>query len=168
MPVLNGERAHQKKRCKIMQEKILKRYLSCSLADKYIIGYEFEDYVYYVILDVIPQKWVTLDRNKDGQPCLRLKLLTTAQKKSLINISTRLCTLEHLYKVNDQIHNLGYAFEKIVWSKYKRTTWHRDNTSYYKASDMMYKGTCYQIKFQRATLTKISTLERAEQYQAKS
>lgn len=151
-----------------MKEKLLKKYLSYSLANKYIIGYEFEDYVYYVILDTIPQKWVTLDHNKDGQPCLRLKLLTTAQKKSLINISTKLCTLEHLYKINDEMHNLGYAFERIIWSKYKKTVWHKDNTPYYKAGDMLYKDTCYQVKYQRATLTKISTLKRAEQHQAKS
>ena len=141
---------------------MLEHYFMYSKADKYIIGFINDDDVYYVILDTIPAKWVTIDKNSSGVKCLRLKLLTTKQKKSLLAISNHLCSLEHLHKVNETINNFGYTFEKLIWTKYKKTVWKRDSSRFYEKGDMQYKGIQYQIKFERATLTNIDTLSKCD------
>lgn len=136
---------------------MLALYHLYSKADKYIIGFIYDNKVYYIIQDDIGIRNVRVNKTSAGVKCLRL-YITESVKMDYIQNAIYLCTFKHLCKVNQQINNFGYSFEKIIFSKYGKK-WKRDNIAFYKAGDMQYKGIQYQIKFHGATLTNMNTLQ---------
>ena len=136
---------------------MLTLYHLYSKADKYIIGFIYDNKIYYVIQDNIDIRNVRINKTSAGVKCLRL-YITEQIKMDYIQNAFYLCTFKHLCKVNQEINNFGYSFEKIIFSKYGKK-WKRDNIAFYRAGDMQYKGIQYQIKFHGATLTNINTLQ---------
>ena len=140
-------------------QKMLTLYHKYSKADKYIIGFIYNDKVYYVIQDMIDEKNIRISKTSAGVRCLRL-YINSANRTTLAHNAYYLCTTKHFNKVNTQINNFGFTFEKIVFSKFNRKWQKRDSTPFYKSGDILYKKVSYQIKFQGATLTNEDTLHK--------
>ena len=56
--------------------------------------------------------------------------------------------------------NRGIAFERILSERYGVTEWAPNNDTFDTAPDMVINGVGYQLKFERAQIIAMTTLER--------
>jgi len=135
---------------------MLRYYNKYSVANKYIIGFAYDNKVYMVTIDNIKPCYLKTEkasRNQGKNLRLRLK---ASQKERLIKKATFLCDIDKLY---DNKYNKGEIFEKLV-TEYFNQIWHKDNIPFYKSGDITIGENVIQIKYENATLTNIKQIKR--------
>lgn len=107
-------------------------------------------------------RFICLDKTSRGAGySIRFKP-TVEQKIALIMGAQILCSVDYFNDmVVNSIYNRGEIFEKLVTEKLGQT-WEKDHIPFTEAGDIVYKGTAYQIKFEKATFTNEKSLASLE------
>ena len=140
---------------------MLNTYRAHTAARAYIIGFLFENKIYYTRMDELNANMLKLDKaaaSKGGMLKIRVKL--NARLKAMLVHTDRAHTLGAAERLDDDKWNRGDKFEKLVVETLARTEWHKNNTPFWEAGDAEIYGASYQIKFDGAELTNAKTLAR--------
>lgn len=135
---------------------MLQEYYETTAAQRTVLGFEYEKRVYMAILDTIPAQWVKVEReaSKRGQAeKLRLSI-SKLEKAKLLRKAIMVGTMEIVQVIKG---NKGDSWEKWVVEHYGQE-WKKSNTVYSKDGDCTVCGEKLQIKWENATLARISTI----------
>lgn len=129
-------------------------YNKLSAAHTYLIGFVFENALYYVMMGW--DELVTILKNdraatsKGGMKKLRIKI-RAAEKQELIKKAIKLGSAEMLQ--TDDKYNLGERFERIITEKLTSEKWVKDSIPFNIKGDIEVNGEQIQIKLDNAELT---------------
>lgn len=129
-------------------------YNKLSAAHTYLIGFVFENALYYVMMGW--DELVTILKNdraaasKGGMKKIRIKIKAT-EKQELIKKAIKLGSAEMLQ--TDDKYNLGERFEKIITEKLTSEKWVKDSIPFNIKGDIEVNGEQIQIKLDNAELT---------------
>ena len=131
------------------KETMIKFYRKYSAADSYIVGFIYNHGLYFITMDEIKPRFLSIEhasRNQGENLRLRLKKAhrESLMKKSPVYLGSADC-------LNDDSYNKGEIFEKLV-TEYYGQTWRKDTVPFYVASDINLNGQEVQIKLDSATL----------------
>ena len=148
-------------------EYLMSRYEKLAYTNKYIFGFIYGEFVYYyetesVIIGMVAD---TASAKNGGGKSLRY-CPKKAEKENLISsgIAKVLCTKsKFMSEVENSKYNKGEIFEKMITEK-NNQKWEKDNKKFTECGDIVINGTHYQIKFQKATFTNETTLDRLERH----
>ena len=138
------------------KDELLQGYEATSAARRVIFGFEYEKRIYMMILNAIPASWVKLAKEsikRGGAEKLRLEL-TKIEKAKLRSKAVMIGTAEILNAIKG---NQGDSWEKWVTEHYGQV-WSKKSTPYYEDGDITIYGEKLQIKWENATLAKVSTI----------
>lgn len=131
------------------KETMIKFYRKHSAADSYIVGFVYNHGLYFITMDEIKPRFLSVEhasRNQGENLRLRLK---KAHRESLMKKSpVYLGSADYLDNDN---YNKGEIFEKLV-TEYYGQTWKKDTVPFYVAGDINIDGQKVQIKLDSATL----------------
>lgn len=148
-------------------EYLMNRYEKLAYTNKYIFGFIQGEFVYYyetesIIIGMVAD---TASSKNGGGKSLRY-CPKKAEKENLIlsGIAKILCTKsKFMNEVENSKYNKGEIFEKMITEK-NNQKWEKDNKKFTECGDIVINGTHYQIKFQKATFTNETTLDRLERH----
>ena len=136
-------------------------YNKLSAAHIYLIGFVFENALYYVMMGW--DELVTILKNdraaasKGGMKKIRIKI-KAADKKELVKKATKLGPAEML-ETNDK-YNYGHRFERIITEMFTSEKWVKDSIPFNVQGDIEINGEQIQIKFDNGELTNEKILTR--------
>ena len=120
---------------------------------KYILGFESNGSIYYVVVDGSDLDLVTvLDKASRGAGfALRFKP-NKAQKNLLIELDAKVLCSEKFFDELCEMskYNKGEVFERLV-TELNGQTWVKDNVPFTEDGDLTVDGVAYQLKFEKAT-----------------
>lgn len=144
-------------------EERIENYKATSAADAYIIGITYNETVYELVIDEIPDFCFKDDhesKSHGGAAKIRFRL-TMAEKRMIIRMgATPIGTAKEILTGRK---NKGEAWEKYQTEKAGQE-WHKDSTPYYMDGDLTVDGVKYQIKFEDASFANESTIEDGIRY----
>lgn len=142
-------------------------YETLAFTHNYIYGFTYRHNVYFTFETGLTADACTFDTassaNGGGQ-VLRFRP-TAKNKKTWLENATMLCSeaeWDAYVKANKhgKQKNRGIAFERILSERYGVTEWAPNNDTFDTAPDMVINGVGYQLKFERAQIIAMTTLER--------
>ena len=142
-------------------------YETLAFTHNYIYGFTYRHNVYFTFetgLDADACTFDTASSANGGGQVLRFRP-TAKSKKAWLENATMLCSeAEWEAYVEANKHgkqkNRGIAFERILSERYGVTEWAPNNDTFDTAPDMVINGVGYQLKFERAQIIAMTTLER--------
>lgn len=129
-------------------------YNELSAAHIYLIGFIFENALYYVMMGW--DELVTILKNdraaasKGGMKKLRIKI-KAAEKQELVKRAIKLGPAEMLQ--TEDKYNLGERFERVITETLTTEKWVKDSTPFNIKGDIEINGEQIQIKLDNAELT---------------
>lgn len=129
-------------------------YNKLSAAHIYLIGFVFENALYYVMMGW--NELTTILKNdraaasKGGMKKLRIKI-RAAEKQELVKRAIRLGPAEMLQ--TEDKYNLGERFERVITEKLTTEKWVKDSIPFNIKGDIEINGEQIQIKLDNAELT---------------
>lgn len=141
--------------------KMMKLYEKYTACNGYIICFSYKKMIYGVVLDRLEksmlQLWRESSRNGGGYKIQMV--LKAAHKKALLEQAFCLGSIDILV---DDIYNKGVMCEKAVYEFFGQTWRGKDNVPFYQAGDISVSGKELQIKYEKAQLVTMKTLDRLE------
>ena len=138
---------------------MIKNYRKFSAADSYILGFEYKHNIYAIMIDEIPPRYMTVEREsskKGGAQKLQLRL-KKAYKEQLIRKGAT-------YIGNEEIligrYNKGIEFERVISEMNGQEFRGKENIGFWVAGDIEIDGRQVQVKFNGAQIVVEKTLER--------
>ena len=141
---------------------MIRHYHKHSAAARYLVGFEHEGVVYYVLIT-----WDELTKllredhasSKRGGALKARIYVSSAAKKAFLSSgrAVRLCGADELI---DAKYNRGQTFERIITELLTETVWKPDRIPFYEKGDINLNGEEIQIKYQDAELTNESTIQK--------
>lgn len=129
-------------------------YNELSAAHTYLIGFFFENALYYVMMEW--DELVNILKNdraaasKGGMKKLRIKI-RAAEKQELVKRAIKLGSAEMLQ--TEDKYNLGERFERVITETLTTEKWVKDSTPFNIKGDIEINGEQIQIKLDNAELT---------------
>lgn len=142
---------------------LIARYNSKAFTHNYIMGFTFNDAVYYVE-QVGLSFGVKLDKasSKNGGGYSIRYNPTKDEKKALVEsgLAKMLCSRDFFKStVENSKYNKGEIFEKLITEMFGQT-WEKDNVPFFSGADLTTEEKAYSLKFEKATICTESTLNR--------
>lgn len=137
---------------------MLASYEKHSKADFYKIGFAYNGIVYAVAVYAIPEELIKVDRasrKNGGYMTLRIRL-TKKQKMAMMPHAETICAVSEFEKLHK---NKGNAFEMAIARQQGKTAQH-NNIPFWVDGDIRINGKAIQLKYERATICNVYTLER--------
>ena len=141
------------------KETMIKNYRKFSAANAYILGFEYKHSIYYIMVNEIPPRYMTVEREsskKGGAQKLQLRL-KKAYKEQLIRKGA-------IYMGDESIligeYNKGVEFERLISEMNGQTFRGKENVGFWVEGDLEIDGLQVQIKFNGAQIVVEKTLER--------
>lgn len=131
-------------------------YEKFNKAEKYIIGFTYQNQVYMETTKCIDPNMITLERASRNQG-MALRFRPKAAQKATMALQA-IC-LGALSILLDEKYNKGEMFEKIVTEHYGQK-WTKDNVPFYKDGDIAVNGEKIQIKFEQGTFCTNKIIEK--------
>ena len=138
---------------------MIKNYRKFSAANAYILGFEYKHNIYYIMIDEIPPRYMTVEREsskKGGAQKLQLRL-KKAYKEQLIRKGAT-------YMGDESIligqYNKGVEFERLISEMNGQAFRGKENVGFWVEGDLEIDGRQVQIKFNGAQIVVETTLER--------
>lgn len=134
-------------------------YEATTAAKRTVLGFAIGKDVYMVHLAKLNYELVKIEceaTTRGGEPKLRLSI-GKVEKLKLKKVAVKVGTIEI---VNTIKGNKGDSWEKWVAEHYG-IEWKKNSTPYYEAGDLRILSEEVQVKWENATLTKISTIQKA-------
>ena len=141
------------------KETMIKNYRKFSAADKYILGFEYKHNIYAIMVNEIPPRFMTVEREsskKGGARKLQLRI-HKAHKEQLIRKGATL--LGHESILNGQ-YNKGVEFERLISELNGQEFRGKENVGFWVEGDLEINGEQVQIKLNGAQIVVETTLER--------
>ena len=138
---------------------MIKNYRKFSAADSYILGFEYKHNIYYIMIDEIPPRYMTVEHEsskKGGSAKLQLRL-KKAYREQLIRKGATLIGDENILKGQ---YNKGVEFERIISEMNGQEFRGKENVGFWVEGDLEIDGRQVQIKFNGAQIVVETTLER--------
>ena len=135
----------------------LKRYYNrFSVADKYLLMFEYNRIVYGKFYKHIPNRFLYL-RERKNKTDLYVRFNSEKHKKQLLRTAVPMGSISDL---KSDKYNKGVMAEQLVYKLYNQPWSGKDNIPFYKSGDITVNGEKIQIKFEHARLCYGSTLKR--------
>lgn len=141
------------------KDTMIRFYRKHSAADSYIVGFVYNRGLYFITMDEIKPRFLSIEqasRNQGENLRLRLKKAhrESLMKKSPIYLGSADC-------LNSDNYNKGEIFEKLV-TEYYGQTWTKDTVPFYVAGDININGQEVQIKLDSATLMNTAHMKKLQ------
>lgn len=141
------------------KDTMIRFYMKHSAADSYIVGFVYNRGLYFITMDEIKPRFLSIEqasRNQGENLRLRLKKAhrESLMKKSPIYLGSADC-------LNSDNYNKGEIFEKLV-TEYYGQTWTKDTVPFYVAGDININGQEVQIKLDSATLMNTAHMKKLQ------
>jgi len=139
------------------KETMIKNYRKNSAADEYIIGFVYASMLYFVKVNEIMPRFLSVEqasRNQGENLRLRIK---KAYKEQLMK-KNPIC-LGSADKLVADKYNKGEIFEKLV-TEYYGQVWEKDTIPFWVQGDININGKEVQIKLDSATLMNTKQIEK--------
>lgn len=141
------------------KDTMIRFYRKYSAADSYIVGFVYNRGLYFITMDEIKPRFLSIEqasRNQGEQLRLRLKKThrESFMKKSPVYLGSADC-------LNSDNYNKGEIFEKLV-TEYYGQTWKKDTVPFYVAGDININGQEVQIKLDSATLMNTAHMKKIQ------
>ena len=141
------------------KETMIKNYRKFSAADAYILGFEYKHNIYYIMIDEIPPRYMTVEHEsskKGGAAKLQLRL-KKAYREQLIRKGATLIGSEDIL-IGE--YNKGVEFERIISEMNGQKFRGKENVGFWVEGDLEINGKQVQIKYNGAQIVVEKTLER--------
>ena len=141
------------------KETMIKNYRKFSAADSYILGFEYKHNIYYIMVNEIAPRYMTVEREsskKGGARKLQLRL-KKEYREQLIRKGAICIGNENI--LNGQ-YNKGVEFERIISETNGQAFRGKENVGFWVEGDLEINGKQVQIKFNGAQIVVEKTLER--------
>lgn len=141
------------------KETMIKNYRKFSAADAYILGFEYKHNIYYIMIDEIPPRYMTVEHEsskKGGAAKLQLRL-KKAYREQLIRKGATLIGTEDIL-IGE--YNKGVEFERIISEMNGQKFRGKENVGFWVEGDLEINGKQVQIKYNGAQIVVEKTLER--------
>ena len=141
------------------KETMIKNYRKFSAADAYILGFEYKHNIYYIMIDEIPPRYMTVEHEsskKGGAAKLQLRL-KKAYREQLIRKGATLIGTEDML-IGE--YNKGVEFERIISEMNGQKFRGKENVGFWVEGDLEINGKQVQIKYNGAQIVVEKTLER--------
>ena len=141
------------------KETMIKNYRKFSAADAYILGFEYKHNIYYIMIDEIPPRYMTVEHEsskKGGAAKLQLRL-KKAYREQLIRKGATLIGNEDIL-IGE--YNKGVEFERIISEMNGQKFRGKENVGFWVEGDLEINGKQVQIKYNGAQIVVEKTLER--------
>lgn len=142
-------------------KRLLKVYEDTTAAVWTLLVFQLAGRAYAARLDAITADMVTLDRESSqngGATKLRFKL-SNRQKVALIEAGAE--EVGNIADILSLQKNKGNAVECWATRRYMGIEWSKDSIPYYMQGDIRVNGEEVQVKFENASLTNVSVMEKA-------
>lgn len=142
-------------------KRLLKVYEDTTAAVWTLLVFQLAGRAYAARLNAITADMVTLDRESSqngGATKLRFKL-SNRQKVALIEAGAE--EVGNIADILSLQKNKGNAVECWATRRYMGIEWSKDNIPYYMQGDVQINGEEVQVKFENASLTNVSVMEKA-------
>lgn len=142
-------------------ETMIALYDLLSASHLYILGFVFDEILYYAEFDLNGLKpFLKMDRAssaRGGFAKIRVKM-SAEQKRTLAKTAIACGIADDLLK--DSNHNRGENFERIITKMLTGKEWKKDSLSFNKGGDINWNGKNVQIKLDNAELTNEKILKK--------
>ena len=141
------------------KETMIKNYRKFSAADSYILGFEYKHNLYYIMVDEIAPRFMTVEREstkKGGARKLQLRLRKD-HKEQLIRKGAILIGNENVLEGQ---YNKGVEFERLISEMNGVEFRGKENVGFWVEGDLEINGKQVQIKLNGAQIVVEKTLER--------
>ena len=141
------------------KDTMIKNYRKFSAADAYILGFEYKHNIYYIMIDEIPPRYMTVEHEsskKGGAAKLQLRL-KKAYREQLIRKGATLIGSEDIL-IGE--YNKGVEFERIISEMNGQKFRGKENVGFWVEGDLEINGKQVQIKYNGAQIVVEKTLER--------
>lgn len=138
---------------------MIKNYRKFSAADSYILGFEYKHSIYYIMIDEIPPRYMTVEREsskKGGAQKLQLRLKKAYREQLIRKGATYMGGEEILIGQ----YNKGVEFERLISEMNGQKFRGKENVGFWVEGDIEINGKQVQIKFNGAQIVVEKTLER--------
>ena len=145
------------------REAMVKVYVKMSAAHRYIVGFIYNDKLYFVVFDgMIPEDLLTYERaaaSKGGM--MKIRVRVNAKRKAMLVHGGKAVELgkAEMLETTDK-YNKGERFERVITETLTGEAWEKDSVPFWKAGDINWNGVETQIKMDGAELTNERTLAR--------
>lgn len=137
--------------------KAMSLYHINNYATSYTVGFVYDSKVYAISLAKVPNRWLYWMYN-GTQWVVRMRI-TQAEKMKTIKKAGCVCLGNETELFHEEsIYNKGDQFESIIYTAMTGKTWHKDNTPWWNGADVETTGAKVQVKFNGATVVKMSQL----------
>jgi hypothetical protein len=138
---------------------MIKNYRKFSAADAYILGFEHKHNIYYIMINEIPPRYMTVEREsskKGGARKLQLRLKKEYKEQLIRKGATYMGGEEILIGQ----YNKGVEFERLISEMNGQEFRGKENVGFWVEGDLEINGKQVQIKFNGAQIVVEKTLER--------
>ena len=138
---------------------MIKNYRKFSAADAYILGFEYKHNIYYIMVNEIPPRYMTVEREsskKGGARKLQLRLKKEYKEQLIRKGATYMGGEEILIGQ----YNKGVEFERLISKMNGQAFRGKENVGFWVEGDLEINGKQVQIKFNGAQIVVEKTLER--------
>lgn len=146
------------------REEMIKAYAEMAAAHKYLVGFEYENRLWYVMeAGMIRDEMLKSDRaasSKGGMLKVRVRLSAKLKTMLVHGGKAILLGAASLLDTDDR-YNKGERFERLVTEQLAGEAWVKDSIPFNVAGDIRLNGEEVQVKFDGAELTNERTLARA-------
>ena len=141
------------------KETMIKNYRKFSAAQAYILGFEYKHNIYYIMVNEIAPRFMTVEREsskKGGAQKLQLRL-RKAHKEQLLRKGA-ICLGNESILIGE--YNKGVEFERIISELNGQEFRGKENVGFWVEGDLNINGIEVQIKLNGAQIVVEKTLER--------
>ena len=141
------------------KETMIKNYRKFSAAQGYILGFEYKHNIYSIMVDEIPPRYMTVEREsskKGGAQKLQLRLKKAYREQLIRKGATYMGGEEILIGK----YNKGVEFERLISEINGQEFRGKENVGFWVEGDIEINGRQIQVKFNGAQIVVEKTLER--------
>ena len=141
-------------------DRMRKDYERFTGAQGYAIGFHIENDVYCAMIDIIPRRFIRIQ--KESTSCgggygLYINVKSKKAKDELIKKAVKIGTLADL---ESNTYNKGVMFEKLVYENNGQTFRGKDNVKFTEGGDIVIDGKEIQVKYEHARICYDKTLKK--------
>ena len=141
-------------------DRMRKEYEKHTAALGYAIGFHIGDDVYCAMLDRIPRRYTTIQKEcskAGGGYGLYINVSSNKRKQELLKHAIKVGTVSDLM---DDRYNKGVMFEKLVYEINGQTFRGKDSVKFYQSGDITIDGKEIQVKYEHARICYDKTLKK--------
>lgn len=143
------------------REDMIRVYASLTAVHKYLLGFELDGFLYYVMYDGMIEdsllKLTRMSSKRGGWAKIKIRL-STRDKHRLVSRAVCLGRVD-IMNYDDQ-YNKGDHFERVIVERVAGLTWEKNSDPFWTGGDVVINGEQVQVKFEEAELTNERTLTR--------